>query len=409
MKNKYITYSLIAFLILFIIYASIKLFVEPKYENVSMSTRDVTKTISVNNKDLFVTYYNGDVLDLNITYGNIYEKEILITNNNDEDVVYSIKINDSYISNNELYYDLFIYDKQKEYVQINKDDLLTNDLSLEYNLVVEKNSESKIKLVFKSKHEKEESIIKGRVSINDNVTSSELFNITLRNVTEALDEKIAKLNGRSTPGYYILDIKNLVFNNDSNVKGYILIDASDIAYIKYIYTIYNDKYMVKNNNNNNLNIINIDNEYINSLNNNTICNQYDSRIKCSINIPKSNNDEKGIFYAKAKDLINLFNQEIKKDDDKTYIYNITEDLSNTYGLTGYILKDKDNMFLYIHNDIFMISGYNYSKLGDFDIKSTTIRSYVESAFELSAKDKHTVCIFSGYDECYDKNNNLIGE
>ena len=407
MNNKYITYSLIAFLILFILYASIKLFVEPKYDNPSVDI-DINRTISVNGKDLKVIFDDGDNVDIHLTYGNIYTKEITITNNNDEDVIYSLKLSDSEISNNELYYDIYIQ-YNNEYEKVINDSLLTKDLTLVYNQSIGKKSTSKIKVVFKTKHENEESIIKGKITISDNINSLELFNLTIRNITEAVDSKITKLNGISTKGYYLIDVNNLSFVNDANIKGYVLIDASDISNIKYVYTVYNDKYMVKNSDLMNLSVVNVDNDYINTLNNNTVCYQYNSRITCGTNIPKSNNNEKNLFYSKSKDVLSLFMKEFNKDDDKVYIYDINTDLSNSYGLTGYILKDKNNMFLYIRNDIFMISGYNYSKLGDYDIKSTTIRSYVESAFELSAKDKYTVCSFSGYDECYDKNNNLIGE
>ena len=408
MKNKYITYSLIAFLILFIIYASIKLFVEPRYDN-SFILEDTNRNISINGKELSVLFTEGDNMDIHLTYGNIKEKEIIVTNNNDSEVVYSVKLSDSEVSNNELYYDLYISNNDNNYNQLIKDSRLTKDCILMYNFVIDKKSTNKIKIVFKSKHENEESIIKGKIVLSDNITSLDLFNITLKNVDEGLENKISKLNGISTKGYYIIDIKDLSFTNDADLKGYILIDASDISSIKYIYTIYNDKYMVRNNDNRNLTPTNVDIEYVNSLNNKSVCNQYDTRINCSTNIPRSSSDEKGIFYSKSKDLISLFLKEYNKTDDKVYIYDINNDLSNSYGLTGYILKDKNNMFLYIRNDIFMISGYNYSKLGDYDIKSPTIRSYVESAFELSAQDKNTVCSFSGYEECYDKNNNLIGE
>ena len=402
MKSKYITYSLIGLLILFIIVASFKLLVEPAMEKYNIK-QDLTRKVTIDNKELDILYYDSNQLDINITYGNIYNKELKIDNHNDQDIVYSLKIEDCYLSNDEITYDLYVSYNDEEYVQVVKDSSLTINTPLVHSLVIEKNSSNKIKIVFKSKHENEETIIKGKLSITNNLSTLELFNITLKNIEDSVDDKINKLNGISTKGYYLINIDTLTFSNDAQLKGYVLIDANDISDIKYIYTLYNDKYMIKNNDKNNINVVNVDPEFVNNINNDTVCSNYDTRIKCSMNIPKSNNDYKRDFYKRSKDLINTFNKEFNKTDDKTYIYNISTDLSDSSGLTGYILKDKDNMYLYIRNDLYMISGYNYSKLGDYDIKSTAIRSYVESAFNLSTKDKSTVCKFSGYSECYDKN------
>ena len=409
MKSKYMTYSLIGLLILFIIIASFKLLVEPAIEKVNKLPDDVSKKVNIDNKELNVTFYDGDVLDISITYGNIYTRELKIDNNTNDDITYSLKLIDSFISNEDISYDLYVAYNDDKYIQAIKDSSIKNDTALVHSLVISNHSSNRIKIVFKSKHENEESIIKGRLSITNNLSTLELFNITLKNIEDAVDDKINKLNGISTKGYYLLNIGDLSFSNDALLKGYVLIDASDISAIKYVYTVYNDKYMIKNNDKNNVEVVNADYDYINSINNNTVCNQYDTRIRCNTSIPKSTNDYKRDFYKKSKELIATFNNEFNKDDDKTYIYNINEDISNSHGLYGYILKNKDDMYLYIRNDLYMISGYNYSKLGDYDIKSSTIRSYVESAFNLSTNDKGTVCRFSGYSECYDKNGNRIGE
>ena len=55
----------------------------------------------------------------------------------------------------------------------------------------------------------------------------------------------------------------------------------------------------------------------------------------------------------------------------------------------------------------MISGYNLTKLGNFDENSTTIRAYNESAFNLSSKDMRTVCSCSGFNQCFNLQNELV--
>ena len=126
-----------------------------------------------------------------------------------------------------------------------------------------------------------------------------------------------------------------------------------------------------------------------------------------MNVPKSKVNEKKLFYDNSIKVINTIINSFDKDG-KVHIYDISKDIDNETKLVGYILKDDDNMFVYIHNDLFMISGYNYTKLGTYDINSKTIVSYNEVAFNHSASDKQRVCSFSGYEECYDINNERIG-
>jgi hypothetical protein len=55
----------------------------------------------------------------------------------------------------------------------------------------------------------------------------------------------------------------------------------------------------------------------------------------------------------------------------------------------------------------MISGYNITKYGNFSYDSTTIRAYVESAFNLSSENASKVCSFSGFSECLNKEGSTI--
>lgn len=55
----------------------------------------------------------------------------------------------------------------------------------------------------------------------------------------------------------------------------------------------------------------------------------------------------------------------------------------------------------------MVSGYNMTKYGMFSSNSTTVRAYNESAFNLSASSPSVVCSFTGFDECYNMNNEKV--
>ena len=404
MNKKTITYCFIAVLILFILFASFKLIIEPIRVKKDIKQQDKTTSVIINEKELNVIYYQGEEVDINITYGNIGEKIINVKNNNDEDIVYSLKFIDSSISNDLITYDVFTQYNNESYNNILKNQKLLINSSLIHNIVIPKKSEMNIKVVFKSNMENTETIIKGKLVVATNLSMLELFNLTINNITEALDKRIDDLNGITVKGYYILELKDLTFTNEANVSGYVLVDTTDISNIKYTYTIYNDKYLIKNSLSNDINIINLDNEYISSLNRDVICYQYDTRIKCNnfTNIPKNKTNNKKEYYNKVKGIISDYLNNYNKDDNKNYIYTI-----NTNGIIGYILKNNNDMFLYLRNDMFMISGYNYKKLGEFTINSSTIRTYNESAFNLSASDKNKVCSFSGFNECYDENGNRI--
>ncbi|MBR6072992.1 MAG: hypothetical protein IKP76_01545 [Bacilli bacterium] len=394
MNKKSITLSVICILILFILFASFKLIIEPSIER-NYIEPDKTSMVKIDDKELKVTYKEGDTLDVSLTYGNIYTKIINISNDNDQDVTYSLKYTDSNISNDLITYEAFVSYNGVDYTSVLNNKKLIANSSLLHNIVIPKKSDMSIKVVFKSNMENTETIIKGKVVISTNLSTLELYNTTIRNITEALDKKVEDLNGISVKGYYLLNIKDLSFNNGANVSGYILVDSTDISDIKYIYTIFNNKYLIKNTSISDMNIINVDNEYVSSLNKDVICHQYDTRIKCDnfSSIPKNSVNNKQEFFNNIKVVIDEYkNMEI--NDNNNYIYNI-----NKNNIVGYILLNKNDMFIYLRNDMFMVSGYNYKKLGDFDIKSKAIRTYNESAFNLSASDFNKVCEFSGFNNC----------
>ena len=398
MNKKVITYSILTILVLFILFASFILIIGNSFENVNVIL-DKLSVVKIDNKEIKAIYKDGDEVDVSLTYGNIYTKEIKVVNKNDQDITYSIKFNDASISN-----ELITYDAQVSYNDVDYTNVLTNKKvevngSLLHNLVVPKDESMSIRIIFKSNMENVDSIIKGRVEVTSNLTSLELFSLTINNIDEAIDNKVEDLNGISVKGYYILDINDISFNNDANVSGYVLIDSTDISDIKYVYTIYNNKYMIKNATLNNSIVVNVDDEYSKSLNKDNICYQFDTRIKCNTfnNIPKNPIDNKKVFYNNIKLVIDEYkNKEIY--DDMNYVYTI-----NQNDIVGYIIINKNDMFIYLRDSLFMVSGYNYKKLGDFDIKSKAIRTYNESAFSLAASDANKACEFSGLNNCFNGN------
>ena len=394
MNKRTITISFLCVLILFILFASFKLIIEPNIDKIDIK-HDKHTSVNIDGKELSVIYQEGDSLDVKLTYGNITQKIIEVKNNNDEDITYSIKYLDSTLSNDKVTYDIYLSNKDDEYTKVFTDKSLNVNTSLLHNIVIPKNSSMKVKIIFKSNMENTETIIKGKVVVSTNLTNLELFNTTINNIDEAIENKINDLNGITVKGYYLLELKELTFNNEANVSGYILIDSTDISDIKKIYTIYNNKYLIKNTSLNDMNVINVDNDYISTINRDVICHQYDTRIKCNnfSSIPKNSVNNKQVFYNKIKEIINEYKN---KDVDNNSIYTIKKD-----DITGYILINKNDMFIYLRNNMFMVSGYNYKKLGDFDIKSKAIRTYNESAFNLSASDKTRVCEFSGLSNCVD--------
>lgn len=139
----------------------------------------------------------------------------------------------------------------------------------------------------------------------------------------------------------------------------------------------------------------------------TIC-RYHTKKECSpFNTLKVNNyGGKDIFTKNIKDVFNNFKNTFNKSDKKVYIANISSN-----NIHGYILvnnkKDAPEYYLYLANPVYMVSGYNITKYGMFDENSSAIRAYNESAFNLSASSENTVCSFTGFDECYNMNNEKV--
>ena len=159
-------------------------------------------------------------------------------------------------------------------------------------------------------------------------------------------------------------------------------------------------------------ILDIDSEFVSNLNINNIC-SLSGKKKCSNFNDLSYNTAGGKkeFDADSKKVIELVKSDFKGSEKRAYIYNVSTDINNPTNIRGFILidntKEEKEYYIYLTNDMFMISGYNMTKYGEFSYDSTTIRAYTESAFNLSSENASKVCSFSGFTNCINKEGSTV--
>ena len=398
MKNKL---PFIIIIIVFILGISIFLLFM-RNQTLGDATNDYLTKISVDNEDIQVNYLNGNLFNTTLTYGNIFEKVIELENENDKDVTVSINIKDFKATNSLLKYTL--YYKVDEDFKVLKEESLLNE-NLIYNLLISHGKKTTIKIVIKSYYEGN-SLIEGEFKVQKNLSSKDIFITFMNEFHNKLIDKINKLNGINTSGIYydIID--------DSNYHGYVLIDARDISEVNYIYSVYNDQYMYVNyrfNEEFKKSKLASNDGSLNDKTSEDICRMYSKKSCFDFNsLTFNESGGKETFYKSVQDLESKINS--LEIDKKVYVIDIKSDLIFS-DLRGYVLINNINsekeVYLYVTNDIFMVSGYNMTKLGSVSLDSSTIRAYNESAFNLSSKDMSTVCSYSGFTECYDLQNNLV--
>lgn len=410
MKKKILFPLLIIVMIIILVISFLLL--EEKEDTINDLVKDVETNVTIGEYKLNVTYLKGNMLDETISFGNITSKNIKISNPNEESISFAIHLKDSEISNEEVTYQVSyadkldgIYEKISEYEKVNSNNILI------YNIAIEAKKEIYIKIDFKANYEKDNTHLKGILSIENNLSATELFSESLIDIQSNLDKKISSLNGITESGYYILNINEIKPKN-SKYNGYVLIDAADYANLKFYYTVYNEKYILtdfefKDNNLKKSDLKNKTNDEIKKVNTETIC-RYHTKKEClAFNTLKVNNyGGKDVFTKSIKDVVDGFVNTFNKSDKKVYIASITSG-----NIHGYILinnkKDKPEYYLYLANPVYMVSGYNMTKYGMFEDNSSAIRAYNESAFNLSASSENTVCSFTGFDECYNMNNEKV--
>ena len=416
MKKRNIIIFLII-IILLIIYV-----VNPSYISNSIpilkkksSTSDITESVSIKNHKLKVTYYKGNLIDEVIKYGDSYEKTIKIENTSNSDISYSINFSDSEINNDKVVYSMIYSEDNEAYKDLQEERSITRDYTLMYNLGLKASKTIYIKIIFKAKDDEEDTILKGCISVKNNLTKKDIFINDTVSVNNAIIEHFEEINWVSTPGVFVTNVNELGIK-DLTINGYVVIDATYIGNIEYYYYVYNDSYMLNrykyDNSLKKNNIKDLDTSKTSEYNDDNICRLY-SRKPCSrfLNLEVNTGSSKKSFKEKIDKVV----EEVKKDFDTSIkdvvIYNVETDINNDTDVKGYILIDNkegnSEYYLYLTDYYFMVSGYNLTKLGPVLTSNTTIKTYVVDSYNLSSESMSRVCTFSGFSECKEKNGNLI--
>ena len=407
MKKK----SIILFLI--VIIALIIYVVNPGEVHIfqkKSATSDITENINIKSNKLKVTYYKGNLIDEIIGYANSYEKIIKIENTGNESVSYSINLSDSEINNEKLEYSLYFSEDNNTYNELQSAKYVSSDYTLIYNLGAEPNKIMYIKIVFKAQSDEADTILKGRISVKENLTKKDIFANDVANVHTAIIEHFESINWVSTPGIFTVNVKELGIN-DLSLNGYVLIDASFISDIEYFYFVYNDSYMLDEykyeSSFNKSNIKDVDQGKVNSYNDDSIC-RIHSKKPCSrfLDLGINTGSSKKNFKEHVDEVIDLVKKDFDTSRKEVVIYNVETDINNKTDVKGYILinntEGKAEYYLYLTDYTFMVSGYNITKLGPVLTSSKTIKAYIKDSFNLSSESPQRVCSFTGLTECKEK-------
>lgn len=380
------------------------------------STSDITENVSLKKGKLKVTYLKGNLIDETIGYADTFEKVIKIENNNTDTISFSLNISETEINNDKLVYYLEYSDTNDSYKELQGERSVTRDYTLKYNLGIESKSTIYIKIRFKALSDEADTILKGRLSIKENLTKKDIFVNDIVSIHNGILEHFEKINWVSTPGVFTLNVNELGVK-DLTVNGYVVIDATYIANIDYIYFVYNDSYMIydykyessfgKNN------IKDNDPNLTSSLNDDSVCKIHSSRKPCSrfLDLGVNTGSNKKTFKEKADKVIELVKEDFDTSRKEVVIYNVETDINNPTDVRGYILinnlEGKSEFYLYLTDYYLMISGYNITKLGPILTSNTTIKTYVVDSYNLSSESMSKVCSFSGFSDCKEKSGNSI--
>lgn len=401
---------IIPILIVLVLVVLVGSFRSLKHDERTLSSKsDVVENISIDGVNLEVKYNLGNMIDEEIPYGNKLTKVIDITNNTDKDVSFAVKISEVILSDEHLKYDVSysydasVFDELSEGINLTKDD------NLAYNLVVGKNSSLSLKIEFLGNNQVTPTKFTGKLSIISNLSDKDIYRKDVLALHSAINASISSLNGINEKGYFIVNVDSLKSSVHDQFKGYILIDATDYSDLKFHYFIHDDKYMLNNYNlvDNDVDkkrIQDIDENISNGFNFDAVCSTFSKKGCTDFSSLEFNpNGGKENFYKASREVIDTLKSNFKSKEKQVFIYDVAKDIPNNTNVRGYILinntVDNPEYFLYLTNNIYMISGYNLTKLGDYSVDSKTIRSYSETSFNLSSLNEATVCNFSGFSEC----------
>lgn len=379
------------------------------------STKDISDVVNIEGVDLEVIYKVGNMIDEEIPYGNKVSKVIEIKNNTDRDASFAVKISEVILSDDDLKYNVYYSYDDSLYNSISEGINLTKDDNLAYNLVVGSKSTLFLKIDFLGNNQVASTKFTGKLSVISNLSDKDIYRANILAINSNINENINHLNGINEKGYFIVNVDTLKEEIRNKFKGYVLIDATDYSDLKFHYFVHDDKYMLNNYNlvDNDVlkkRIQDVDENVVNSFTFDNVCSNFTKKGCTDFqNLTFNPNGGKENFYKASMEVINSVKSDFKNKENLVYIYDLKKDIVNNTNIRGYILVDntsgKSEYYLYLTNDIYMISGYNMTKLGDFSIDSKTIRSYSDSAFNLSSLNPSTVCSFSGFSECF----NIMGE
>lgn len=413
--KKYIIPILGLIIIIVILGASFISFKEENNHN--SSVKDIVDTVSIDDVNLSIKYVGGNMIDDSVSYGNKITKVIEINNDTDKDVAFSLSFKEVSVSDKMLNYNLYYSYDFKDFNIIKQNINIFGDENFAYNLVCAKKSGISLKIEFIGNNESDVTKIKGKLDVVSNLSEKDIFITDILDIHSEILTKIKGLNGINQSGYYIINVNTLSENVVKDFKGFVLIDAGDYSELTYYYFISNSKYMLDNYK---LTNSNIDKKNIKDINNNVVS-KYSFSSICSIFTKKECLDfeeltynplgGKDNFYKASLEVINLVKTSFTSQEKKVFIYDVTQDIENKTNVRGYILvNNMDNnpeYYIYLTNDIYMVSGYNLTKLGDYKSDSTTIRAYNPSSFNLSSENESKVCSFSGFSECIKINGELV--
>ena len=407
MNKKIIIISIIAVIILIV-----SIIILPNREKKHVEDKIITVNDIIDDKKIKIDYYDDVQIDEELSYGNIIKRTLKVTNQDSTPISVALKLDEASITNMNIEYDVSMATTlDGEYIILKSDAKLEDNYILQYNIGIEPKESIYIKVVLKDKHEVDNNKIKGKLKIITNLSDKDVFLKEVNNIYDNINKKIEGKNGISEAGYFILEVNSI----NSTIGGYVLLDTMDISNIKYIYTVYNNKYLLNKREFSKIEkklVENMSDSIKPSITFDSVCSSYTK--KACKSFDELGYNEKGTktkFYNDVNRIVVKVKEDFKNKDKKVYIYDVVNDISNETDVRGYILinnlKDSPEYYLYLTNNVFMISGYNLSKYGDIVENGATIRAYNETSYNLSSDSISSVCGFTGFTECVNKNGDAI--
>ena len=362
------------------------------------STNDIFENINIDGNELAVKYNLGNMIDEEIPYGNKVTKVIDITNDMDKDISFAVSISEVILSDEYLRYNVFYSYGNSGYQNLSDAVSLVGDDNLAYNLVVAAKSSLSLKIAFYGNNQVDKTKFTGKLSVISNLSEKDIYRKDILAIQSEIMSNIQALNGINERGYYVVDVSTLSSDISKSFKGYVLIDASDYSNPTFNYFVSNGKYILNNyklvkNDVSKKSVLDYDENIVSNFNEEKVCSLFTKK-EC----------------VDFKDL--TFNPSGGKESDfkgnqkSVYIYDVKKDIENNTNIRGYILVDNTpnnpEYYIYLTNDIYMVTGYNITKFGNFKVNSNTIRSYTDTGFNLSSENMLKVCDFSGFSECVNK-------